>query len=235
MAIINTPGTLWKIMDTLVRKWIQTVHSRKNSEEKYEIYMKYLVFFNPRLAVGQIDKKIGENQLKYLKSHGLNKSHTLLDYGCGTLRAGVHFIHYLYPNRYTGYDLSKDAIKFSRELIYNDGYLTGKLPSIYSSWVSWSIYTFDFIIAQSVITHTDAATTQKIFQRLASVMKKDSKFFCSYWPAGRKIVDNVFNFTYTKQEIKALAGAAGLRVQFLDDYEHPSQDMLLLTKGGASK
>jgi hypothetical protein len=48
---------------------------------------------------------------------GLKPEHTLADYGCGTLRIGVHAMNYLEPGCYWGLDVSDDFLEQGRELV----------------------------------------------------------------------------------------------------------------------
>jgi SAM-dependent methyltransferase len=47
---------------------------------------------------------LGLDQLEFAIRCGLQPSHSLLDFGCGAGRAGVHLIAYLEPGRYVGVD-----------------------------------------------------------------------------------------------------------------------------------
>ena len=53
-------------------------------------------------------------QLKFLQAHGLHADTALLDYGCGGAAAGINFIQYLDPNRYTGADISRASLDIAR-------------------------------------------------------------------------------------------------------------------------
>jgi len=63
-----------------------------------------------RPKTGRWDKA-GNIQFQFLIQEGLKPELTLLDIGCGPLRAGLLFIKYLAPGNYTGIDISQEAIK----------------------------------------------------------------------------------------------------------------------------
>ena len=68
-------------------------------------------------------------QIAFLKAHGLNPHHILLDYGCGPLRGGIPIIEYLDEGNYYGADISKDALdEAEKELQENE--LDHKLPTL---------------------------------------------------------------------------------------------------------
>ena len=54
---------------------------------------------------------VGANQLNLLTYLGLRENHTLLDIGCGSLRAGKLFLPYLLPERYFGIEPEKRLIE----------------------------------------------------------------------------------------------------------------------------
>jgi SAM-dependent methyltransferase len=63
------------------------------------------------------EAEMGQYQVDYLVEHGLKPSHTLLDYGCGYLRAGVHFVQYLEPGHYTGAEISAGRLAQGQRLV----------------------------------------------------------------------------------------------------------------------
>jgi hypothetical protein len=48
---------------------------------------------------------------------GLNPEDVCVDYGCGTLRIGVHLIEYLDPGRYWGFDVTNFLLDQGRKLV----------------------------------------------------------------------------------------------------------------------
>jgi hypothetical protein len=62
---------------------------------------------------------------------GLKPSQTLVDYGCGTLRVGVHAINYLEPGAYWGLDISDFLLKQGRELV-GDNLWSQKRPHLHT-------------------------------------------------------------------------------------------------------
>ncbi len=108
---------------------------------------------------------MGAMQFAVMCALGLRDSHRLLDIGCGSLRAGRLFIPYLAPGNYTGLEpnrwLVEDAIdrELGRELmalraptfVHNETFdVSGQEP-------------FDFVLAQSIATHTGPEMTRALF------------------------------------------------------------------------
>jgi hypothetical protein len=59
----------------------------------------------------------GKKSFETLIRHGLKSTDTLVDYGCGTLRIGIHAIKYLQPGCYWGLDVEQSLLDEGRTLI----------------------------------------------------------------------------------------------------------------------
>lgn len=107
---------------------------------------------------GQYDL-MGATQFRLLVTLGLRESHAVLDFGCGSLRAGRLLIPYLAPDRYHGIEpnlwlvedainrqLGADLVKLKRPRFYAFGDFGAERCGI----------EFDFILAQSIFSHCGA-------------------------------------------------------------------------------
>jgi cyclopropane fatty-acyl-phospholipid synthase-like methyltransferase len=106
---------------------------------------------------------MGATQFRLLTSLGLRASHKLLDFGCGSLRSGKLFIPYLNKGNYYGLDpnkwlvedgidneLGKDILKIKKpNFSYNDNFKIDFNEK------------FDFIVAQSIFSHTSLNLVKK--------------------------------------------------------------------------
>jgi len=122
-------------------------------------------------------------QFRLLCAFGLRENHTLLDFGCGSLRAGRLFIPYLLPEKYFGLDPNKwlidDSIKneVGNDLIeikkpkffYNDDF---KCPS--------DVEKFDFILAQSICSHAAEDLVDKILSEFSTAIKDDGVILMTF-------------------------------------------------------
>lgn len=101
---------------------------------------------------------MGATQFRLLTSLGLREEHYMLDIGCGSLRAGKYLLQYLMPGRYVGLEpnswlwqdalqqeIGEDTLRIKRPLFLdNDDFsLTGDTTP-----------PKDFVVAQSIYTHT---------------------------------------------------------------------------------
>jgi SAM-dependent methyltransferase len=102
---------------------------------------------------------MGASQFALLVTLGLRDTHRVLDFGCGSLRLGRLLIPYLGRGNYTGLDpniwLVDDAVK--RQL--GQGILGVKEPRFFvhdDFRADRCGNNFDFIVAQSIFSHTGA-------------------------------------------------------------------------------
>jgi len=99
---------------------------------------------------------MGATQFRLLSTLGLRDHHQLLDFGCGSLRAGRLLIPYLSPGNYYGIEphrwliddaiekeVGSDQIRIKRpQFLHHDTFDCGAFG-----------VSFDFIVAQSIFSH----------------------------------------------------------------------------------
>ena len=126
-----------------------------------------------RAYVGPPDQYdfMGATQFRLLCALGLRDTHTVLDFGCGSLRAGRLLIPYLRANRYFGLDpnrwLIEDAVK--HEIGHDLVALKQPMFRYDTDFTADHFGTqFDFIVAQSIFSHAGSdliGTTLRSFKR----------------------------------------------------------------------
>ena len=125
----------------------------------------------------------GEFQLKFMKKIGLKKYNTILDYGCGPIRAGKHFIKYLNSGNYFGIDYNKSFIEASKYLVEKDFTLKKKKPLLL--WFqNFNLERlekkFNFILLFSVLNHCNLNQRKKFFKKVIPIMNKKSLLVISH-------------------------------------------------------
>lgn len=98
----------------------------------------------------------GQSMFQRLVNLGLREDHVLVDYGCGTLRVGVHAIKYLGQGAYWGLDIAEFLLEEGRALIGKD--LIGqKRPNLRvispESVEEAAVARADFLLSSAVIIH----------------------------------------------------------------------------------
>lgn len=128
----------------------------------------YKPFFGGRAAEWT---ERGVFQLDFMKELGLTPSSSLLDVGCGPLRAGVHFIRFLDAGKYAGFDTNRSLIDAAKHVVADEG-LTAKAPLLLHikdfDVRKLSGRTFDFVLAFSVIEHCTAKERRLFLDRIGA-------------------------------------------------------------------
>jgi len=134
-------------------------------------------------SVGGDWDRIGRLQFDFMKEIGLKPNHVLLDIGCGSLRAGIHFIRYLSDGNYLGIDKNKLLINSGiRKELGSDLYQK-KRPKILVS-NNFAFHHFskipDFALANSLFTHLSLADIELCMKQLRHLVHKGCRFYASF-------------------------------------------------------
>jgi SAM-dependent methyltransferase len=139
-----------------------------------------------RAYVGPPDRFdfMSATQFSLLFALGLRDHHRVLDFGCGSLRLGRLLIPFLRAARYYGIDPNRwlifDAI--DREL--GQSILQIKQPRFaYNADFKCDVFDdgkkFDFVVAQSIITHCGNDLAEKLIREASGVLDRSGKFIFS--------------------------------------------------------
>ena len=197
--------------------------------EAYTEHTERRVRDDPYSAIGGLWEEMGALQFDFLIAQGLAFSHTLLDIGCGTLRAGRHFIAYLDAGCYAGIDLSTEAIAFANAFVRENS-LESKSPDLRvnkSQELDFETYDgrkFDFLLAHSVFTHLLPEHIEKCFSNLHRIMSEESRFYFTFFPANDDEISirNYKNVYLPRLFFEKLAEKHSLLLLNHDkDYPHP--------------
>src|SRR5262249_5465152 len=109
---------------------------------------------------------MGATQFRLLTTLGLREHNSLLDFGCGSLRAGRLFIPYLLPGRYYGLEPNRWLVEAGIDQQIGRSMLKLKHPTfLYHSDFCATRFgvTFDYILAQSIFSHSGREIIAKCF------------------------------------------------------------------------
>ena len=122
---------------------------------------------------------MGATQFRLLTSLGLTEEHTVLDLGCGSLRAGRFLIHYLLPGRYMGVEpnawlwqqaldreIGADIVNLKRPTFVTDA--SFDLPAVQDESI-------DVAVAQSIYSHAGLEAIRQSLSAMARVLKPDGQ------------------------------------------------------------
>ena len=193
-----------------------------------------------RDAVGPPDKYdyIGALQFTVLFEHGLREKHYLLDIGCGSLRGGRLFIPYLLPGHYCEIEPNEEAVnqgiehEIGKELVFNI-----KKAEIYFNdqfdFSKFNVKEFDYILAQSIFSHTSTKQTWACIRNVAKALKSDGLFIGTWFEGHHNwhgdgwrrspVVTRPYSF------LEGVAQKNGLSLKRLN-HNHPSGQKWFLMK-----
>jgi SAM-dependent methyltransferase len=139
-----------------------------------------------RAYVGPPDRFdfMSATQFALLFALGLRDHHRVLDFGCGSLRLGRLLIPFLRPQRYFGVDPNRWLIEDAIDRELGRSILRVKYPRFaYNDDFKCDVFNtdekFDFVVAQSVITHCGNDLAEKLIQEIATVLAPTGKFLFS--------------------------------------------------------
>ena len=160
------------------QKW-----KRENPSKHFSDYFAEIV--RPGLQRGQAHPTLGRNlpgsafgeaagkTLKMLIANGLNKDDVCVDYGCGTLRVGVHVIKYLQRGAYWGLDVDEAVLEEGRKLVGNS-LLTDKAPHLHvispRSIAEAAAAKPKILFSVSVLVHVAPEDLKKYFENILTII-----------------------------------------------------------------
>ena len=177
---------------------------------------------------------MGATQFRLLCTLGLRANHYVLDFGCGSLRAGRLFINYLDPARYFGIEPNKwlieDAIsnQLGRDVIHI------KKPQFNNNIdFATNVFSvqFDFIIAQSIFSHASSDLILTALRNFKESLKTDGLIAVTFVEGNADFNGNGWIYPgcvrYKRSTIKEFAEETGLFIIRIPWY-HPRQAWYLL-------
>lgn len=185
---------------------------------------------------------MGAMQFRLLVTLGLRATHRVLDFGCGSLRAGRLFIPYLDPGCYFGVEpndwLVEEAIEhqLGREIVRLKG---ASFASNDDFSVPFGTVRFDYILAQSIFSHAgpqlvhrallafrDALSPQGIVAATFAMSRDGTSFAGEGWVYPGCV-------RYTEDNVLQAFAAAGLHAMAIPFF-HPRQQWFLAAADAAN-
>ena len=148
----------------------------------------------------------------------------VLDYGCGNVATGVHFIKYLEPGRYTGADISAACLDVGKhwisEMNLNEKHAAlvhlpgGKLDSLKGE-------RFDLIYSQDVIVHMPPENVQALLNDIREFFGDDCSFYFTFTDAEDDVEyqNDMVNWHYNWAFIERAANDAGLKCELVESFD----------------
>ncbi len=100
------------------------------------------------------------------------------------------------------------------------------------SFTAFGEQQFDYIIAQSVLTHMPLEDIEETFRNISRVMHEGSLFFATFFDGGKRTytTQDRLNFYYPFETLRALGKQHGLAVTRAPAYQHPREQQMMRVK-----
>jgi hypothetical protein len=172
-----------------------------------------------RAYVGPPEKydRMAALQFNLLTFLGLREHHSLLDLGCGSLRAGRLFIPYLLPGRYCGLEPERWLVEEGIRQEVGQDLIRLKRPTFrYEADFTLTAFgrQFDFLLAQSVFSHAAERQIHRCLGEARQVLGPESVFAASFALGKTNYTGTEWVYPgcshYTLEHMRMLARANGL-------------------------
>ena len=179
---------------------------------------------------------MGAMQFFYLFNLGLRHYHTLLDFGCGSLRLGRFAIQYLDKGNYCGIEPKAKLIDDGIELNHLKELIEAKEPCIRISDdcdLTFFRKKFDYIIAHSIFTHMPQEQIKKSLKSARKIMTNDTLFLATYIEGKKDYKGETWTqnlTTYRSETMLKIIDESQLRVTILSLLHPHRQTWLLLRR-----
>ena len=167
---------------------------------------------------------------------GLREYHSLLEIGCGSLRAGRLLITYLLADRYCGLEPNRWLVEAGLEHELGATLAAARRP-VFEHNEEFELgafgRSFDFIIAQSILSHTSQSQMLRCMESAAAVLEPEG-IFAATFVEGEDYTGDAWVYpeivTFTLDTVSRLAERAGLRCHPLAWNNQNHQRWVLLTR-----
>lgn len=178
---------------------------------------------------GDLWDRIGRLQFEFLCARGLQPHHVLLDFACGSLRGGIHFIPFLEAGNYLGFDKSFDLVAMGVMNELGSERFTERRPEfVLNSRFDLSEFTKkpDFVVAQSIFTHLVADDIRRSLAAIASIAKPTAEVFATYFLRDQAYGNPAqshsrMNFYYLPEDMRAFGADSGWKFENIGSWNHP--------------
>ncbi len=201
-----------------------------------------------RGVIGGLWDEIGKLQFDYMKQQGLQPDHSLIDIGCGSLRGGTHFIPYLNPHQYYGFDINRSLIDagLNHEVsdenrqtkIKHDNFHAAQDFDFPEHWQD-----IDCALSISLFTHLTLNTIRQCLMKTHKILKQNALYHATVFTVLDKDILNAVEqspgivthshkdpYHYTVKDLQFIAQSSGYDLLSIEEFGHPRSQKMAIFK-----
>jgi hypothetical protein len=169
----------------------------------------------------------GKQLFETLVTFGLKPNDMCVDYGCGTLRIGVHAIKYLAPGAYWGMDVSHFVLQQGRELL-GDPLWTEKRPNLRvistESVAEVAANGPAMLFSNRVLFHVHPDELSEYFRNIIKIIGVSGQaIITGDWSIGETFQRGQSRWAHAISRIRNLAEAEGGVIEMISERECSSE------------
>lgn len=162
----------------------------------------------------------GRAMLDRFIGHGLKPTHVFVDYGCGTLRIGCHFIDYLERGNYWGFDVFERFLAEGRKLL-GDQMMREKSPHLEviddAAIARARSAAPDFLLSKSVLLHVHPDELTAHIQRISGLIGNNTLAVIDGVVSEALVQFEPLSWSYPRRQLEDEFGAHGCTVRFVEE------------------
>jgi hypothetical protein len=188
---------------------------------------------NPRKGEGKIFLD------QFVEFTGLKPEDACVDYGCGTLRIGIHMIEYLDPGRYWGLDVSDFLLDQGRDLI-GERLMEEKRPNLRiisrEAMEEAAAAKPKLLLSNRVLNHVQPEELAEYFNNLLKIIGSSGQAIVTgKWSAGETVPIRggrswAYSLPTLQQHVEAEGGAIEILIEKTGDRDIRAGSFRLVEK-----
>ena len=143
----------------------------------------------------------GTGSFAFLKQYGLSPTHKCVDYGCGSLRIGMHLIDHLAPGNYWGVDVTHRFFEDGVRLLDQDlvaekqPRLDVISPDLLRQMQDWQP---DWVFSVSVLMHVPPGEVEEFLRRITGLLAAGTHAVILFDRTERNAQTGTMSWTYNE-------------------------------------
>jgi SAM-dependent methyltransferase len=165
----------------------------------------------------------GLGMFKSLLDYGLKEHDICVDYGCGTMRVGLHVVKYLGRARYWGFDISPRLLEEARALI-GENVVSEKAPHLHiisgASVAEAAAAKPDMLFSHRVLPHVHPEDLSEYLQNIMAIISvRGQAIIDGKWSDGGTLQYKPGSWAHSESALRELVARMGGRIDIVSEKE----------------